>query len=95
MEDVASDTSSNEDTDMSGSALIRIQSEPTKEAHHHHSGNEAAGDSSGKELVVYSDPLLQLARHEAAISVGNDNANEDRPLIVEFSWDVNWAWSVI
>ena len=89
MEDVASCTSSSENSEMSRCALIGKPTGPTDPA-------EAAGCSSGKEVVVYSKlPTLPAQDScRAVVPVESDSALQPC-VVVEFSWDADWAWSVL
>ena len=63
--------------------------------------------ATGKELVLYQEPRLFLpdshlegcSIHREGLSEGHSSCEEccshsTAPLVVEFSWDANWAWLV-
>ncbi len=54
-------------------------------------GVRAESAGCGKEVVIYSNPPVPDSCKEV-LPVGGDNASQS--VIVELSWDDDWAWSV-
>ena len=50
--------------------------------------------ASGKELVVYSKPHTLPADNSCSAVVQVEGDGEAHPLMTQFCWDADWAWSV-